>query len=224
MPALDSNVTAFLTQVKNDLSSGPFLDQPTNNIKAAPINFCKAQDIANVLRLLRDACEADTFLDAEISAIMGGKSPSTQQYIGQSGGNEYLITDAFKKLIEFAGGTLPFTAMITTTALAGASTTAIAIDLRGGACRIDEFRGFVIEVDGVRRIVVSNTADGVVTVDKAITAPSGGESVVVGLAHDFLGNTARPKYGAGGQPGDNYRLAEMIQVAQDAVIAYVIPG
>ncbi|MDB5716292.1 MAG: hypothetical protein JWO15_3689 [Sphingomonadales bacterium] len=222
MPALQSNVTAFLTQVKNDLTVGPSLDNNAGILFGAPRNFCSAQDIANVLRLLAAAAGNTSFLAKEITAIMNGKSdPSSQAYVGQIGGSEYLIVDAFFKLISYAGGTLPNgKSMFATTAKAGTSTTVIAVDTRGGKIRIDEFRGYVLSVAGVKAVIVSNTADGFITIDRPITAPSGGEAVLVQHAYDYFGNPARPKTGAGGGPGDNARLALLIQTAQDAVIAY----
>lgn len=227
MPALDSNVTDFLARVKADLSVGPDLngtDGTPGTIHGGPINFCHTQDIANALRLLRDGLtDAGDFLNAEISAIMGGKAPESEQYIGQLGGNEYLIIDAFKKLLDYAGGEFPFVSVFSGVTAAGSTATEVALNLRGGKVRIDEFRGLVIVCDGDRRVVIKNTAEGVVTVDKALpSAPSAGETTVVGLSQDFLGNTARPKYAAGGQPGDNYRLAELIQLTEDAVVAYEI--
>lgn len=221
MSALPANVTAFLTQVKTDLTVGPSLDGNLGVLFGAPRNFCSAQDIANVLRLLAAATGNTGLLQAEISAIMGGKNPSSQQYVGQIGGNEYLIVDAFFKLISYVGGTLPNgKSMLATTANAGTSTTVISVVTRGGKIRIDEFRGYILSVSGVKAKIVSNTADGFITIDRPITAPSGGEAVLVQHAYDYFGNPAMPKTGAGGGPGDNARLALLIQTAQDAVIAY----
>jgi len=222
--SLPANVTAFLTQVINDLTVGPSLDGNLGVLFGPGRNFCSVQDIANVLRLLAAATGNTGLLHNEISAIMSGKDPSTQQYVGQIGGNQYLIIDAFKKLIEYCGGTFPNgKTMFSGTALAGTDPRVIAVDVRGGKVRIDEFRGFVIDVNSVRAVVVSNTADGHVTVDRDLATRTGGESVVVSLAMDFLGNTAFPKTSAGGQPGDNARLALLITTAKNALTAFT-PG
>lgn len=222
--SLPANVTAFLTQVKNDLTVGHALDGPTSPILFAPgRNFCSAQDIANVLRLLAAATGNSALLSAEISAIMKGKDPATQQFIGTVGGNNMLIVDAFKKLIEYCGATFPGgKSMLSTTAIAGTSTTQIAVNLRGGKLRIDELRGYMLTVAGVRSQIMSNTADGVFTIASPITAPSGGETVTVNHAFDVFGIGSEPKVRAGGQPGDNARLAFLIQAAQDAVVAYTV--
>jgi hypothetical protein len=220
MPALNPNVTAFLTQVKNDLRKGHNLDGAPGLLFAPGRNFCSPQDIANVLRLLSVATGNAGLLVKEILAIMNGKLPASQQYVGQAGGNEYLIIDAFFKLISYSGGTLPLGPTIfSTTALAGTSTSVIAINTRGTTLRIDEFRGLVLSVAGVRAVITSNTADGKVTISRPLaTAPVGGEVVLVSHSYDFFGRF--PSSGAGRQPGDNARLAVLIELAEAAVTAF----
>jgi len=217
MPALNANVTAFLTKVKNDLTVGSDLTG-TGSLRAGAVNYVRAQDIANVLRLLRDAAVAGSFLDTEIADIMGGKNCFTEQSIGNYASNG-LVVDAFARLLTYVSGTMPRTVIFSSTALAGTSTTDIALELRGGSLRVDEFRGYRLSVDGVTRTVLRNTAEGVVTLESAITAPSGGEAAIVYLDFDHF-SPARPVSYAGGQPAENARLADLIAVTQAAVIAY----
>lgn len=208
MPALNAAVTAFITRVKNDLSTDP------------GVNFCKAQDLANVLRLLAAGASAGTLVDVDINEIMNGKNPSTGQHIGEFTGMKAAI-NGFNRLIEFASGTMPTTSLFASTALLyntdALTTTKVRVSLRGEILA-DQFRGKTITVDTTSARIVTHDALGYFTLDRAITAVAGGETVTV--VEDWtLFNPAQPQYLIGGQPGENAHLAYLIEVARAAVVA-----
>lgn len=292
--SLPAVVTSFLTKVKTDLSVGQSIG---TNLTMAPMNFVRAQDIANVLRLLQSAM-ADTgtmtatgtgtvytvvdgassfvagsqvgnvvtftgnttaalagaqgvvtsnttttltfsvalpgipvatdtytirgaFVDAAIVQLMDGRNPAVSAPLSSTFAHGGITQDALGRIILTAGGSLAGSVHFTTTALAGTSTTIIAIDTRGTKLIVDEFRGLTASVNGVVTRCIGNT-ETAIYLDRAVTAPAGGEAVI--LRKDTLDNTPnRVKPFAGGQPGDNYRLAGLIDAAQTAVLAYTLP-
>ena len=68
--------------------------------------------------------------------------------------------------------------------------------------------------------VLLTTKDGVFTLSKAITAPSGGEAVTVFFSP---ANDRQPGVHPGGQPAENAMLSNLIGVAQAAVVAFTLP-
>lgn len=65
MPALPTPTTDFLTKIKNDLSVGKDIATPgSGNIRAAALNYLRAQDMATVLELLQDGLDQPTELTA----------------------------------------------------------------------------------------------------------------------------------------------------------------
>lgn len=108
----------------------------------------------------------------------------------------------------------------------GSTTSSLVLNLRGGTLRIDELRHMRVTVAGESRYVVSNTEAGVLTLSAPLTsAPGGAVAVSVEVDEAAHGRVAVPKsrVHAGGQPGDNRVLADLIDRAQTAVIAYTLP-
>lgn len=80
MPALPTEVTAYLTKIKDSLSVGKDLG---SNVKGPALNYLRAQDMASVLRLLQDALQTGnltavsgsttTFVDGASTFVAGSQ-------------------------------------------------------------------------------------------------------------------------------------------------------
>jgi uncharacterized membrane protein len=297
--SLPANVTSFLTAVKASLST----DRTTGTAGLLPPSYSplRAQDLANVLRLLQVAAfntgtmtaagngTTTTFVDGAstfvastmigntvtfasdtttaalrgvtatirsnttttltfnevlpaatatgdtlvitgtvmnyaINALMENKSAATSAPAGDTYAKMLTAQDALCRLTQQLGGTLPSTTIMSTTALAGTSTTSIALALLGVKVRVDEFKGMTLAVNSVARKIISNTEDGVILIDKAITAPSGGESAVISIPETDITPVKTNRYYAGRHGGDNYKMSALINAAQAAVLAFTLPS
>ncbi len=294
---IPANTVTFLTKVKNDLSL--FSNLNTNGAPAAPANFIRSQDMANVLRLLQAVlgqtsnltavgagstttvvdgastfvagsmvgyevtftggtalnigqkrtvisnttttltfapalpaatATSDTytlraaFVDSAINAIMQNKDPATTGFC-PAYPEVRLVQDALVKLLVAVGGSVSPRVMLATTAVASTSTTVVTVNTLGVNLTIDQFKGMQCTVasSGKRRIV-GNT-ENKLTLDAPITAPSGGETVTVGIWPDDDSATGRCiNVLAGGQPRDNSVLATLIDTVQTAIAAWTNPS
>lgn len=160
-----------------------------------------------------------------INSIMENKNPAATAPAGDSYLRMNIAQDALVLLIRRLGGTLPSTHFMTTTALAGTSTTSISINMKGVKARVDEFKNLTCTYDSTNvRKVISNTEDGVLLLDAAVTAPSGGEAVVLSRPEFDITPFTCDSYYAGLNGGDNYRLSALINAAQSAVTAFTLPS
>jgi hypothetical protein len=101
----------------------------------------------------------------------------------------------------------------------GSTTTTVELETAGIPFRIDQFKGqyLTLTSEAPRKIVSSDESS--VTVSHAYSvAPSA--SVAASIAIDLFPSTT---VYAGGQPGDNLRLSNLIDVAQAAVVAFTLP-
>jgi hypothetical protein len=163
------------------------------------------------------------FLNPWINAIMENKNPFTSAPAGSTYSQMRPAQAGLLRLIQQLGGTVPSQTLLTTTAKAGTSTTVISCNTLG-PLQIDQLKGktFTYATTSVRRII-SHTADGVFTLDAAVTAPSGGEAVVVSESELDVTYPKVSNFYSGAHSGDNYKLSNLINAAQAAVLAATVP-
>jgi hypothetical protein len=165
-----------------------------------------------------------TVMNYAINELMENKNPASSAPAGNTYSKMRLTQDALVRLVRQLGGTLPTTTFLSTTALAGTSTTSIAVDLKGLKVRIDEFKGLTFTLSTSIRTVISNTEAGVLTLDSGITAPSGGESITLTKPETDITPFNCDSFYSGYNGGDNYRLSALINAAQTAVTSFTLPS
>lgn len=164
------------------------------------------------------------FVQSHIDDLDEGKGLA-EAPAGSVYGESRTVADALVRLVRQLGASVNNRTMMTTTALAGASDTELALDMKGTSPRIDQFKGLMLDYDGGTDIrkVISNTDAGVLTVAPAVgTNPSGGEAVVLYVAEDDS-STDRQRLVHPGAHQDNAVLADLIDQAQAAVVAFTLP-
>jgi len=107
----------------------------------------------------------------------------------------------------------------------GSSTTVVQLETVGIPFRIDEFRGAKIVVSGEEpRFVVRNDETSVTVQAAYSSAPTATTAVTLTVAADQANKTyGKLSIHPGAQPGENIFLADLIQQAEDAVIAFTLP-
>ena len=164
------------------------------------------------------------FLDAEIAAIAQGatlgNSPTSAPYA-----QWIQILDAADKLALHVGATA-MTGLniniLTQDAIAGGTTTVFPLNLGTTTLKTDELKGYHITVTAIGTVkIASNTEAGVVTTETALgSAPGAVACTVFKSAIDTDANNT-PNL-AGGQPGWNYMLSNIINQLDVLVTAYVV--
>lgn len=108
----------------------------------------------------------------------------------------------------------------------GTSTTQVALRLLGAKLPIDALRGMKLTVQGEEpTYVVSSDEDGVLTLSRALSAvPTAGTPHVLTYPEDDVGSTVpKLRTHSGAQPGENRKLADLVDLLQTAVVAYTLP-
>jgi len=164
------------------------------------------------------------FLNEVISELRDGRT------IGNNGcadghGDLRLVLDGLVRGIRQLGGTLVERTMFSGVTTTGSTTTAIALNIRGGLVRADEFRGLKLNLTGSNPVtVVSNTEAGVCTVSAAVSGGAPGAAVAVTLtvpsdSSNFM--SGRDVHPGGHQ--SSYVLADLLDQFQTAVTNFVLP-
>lgn len=161
-----------------------------------------------------------------IADLREGKGPGDSP-AGSVYGEMRIVTDALIRLIIQLGGTLRERNLgrPNLETVAGSTDTVINLATLGVDFRIDEFRGAKCTIAGESRIVVRNTENSLtLNAPLGSGAPAAATAVAITVAADLPHN----KYGMsvthpGPQPGENIFLADMIDQAQAAVVAFTLP-
>lgn len=151
-----------------------------------------------------------------------GDAPAGSVY-----GDMRIVTDALVRLIIQLGGTLRERNLgrPNLETVAGSTTTVINLNTLGINFRIDEFRGAKCTIAGESRIV-TRSAENSVTLNAPLAGGAPGSAVAVALT--VPADQPHKTYGKlvthpGPQPGENIFLADMIDQAEDAVVAFTLP-
>lgn len=176
-----------------------------------------------------DGLLTSTSMQGAIDALRGGGGLADAPR-GSVYGDMRTVADALNRLTELMGATqaernLGRPGLVTA---AGSTASVINVATQGVNMRIDEMRGAKVVVDSDTtnpRICVQNDENSL-TLNKDLTGgiPAAAEAVVITVPAD----QAHKSYGKlavhpGAQPGENIFLANLIQQAEDAVIAFTLP-
>jgi hypothetical protein len=163
---------------------------------------------------------ADTCIEQLRSGRSLGDAPAANLY-----GDERLVRDTIIRMIRQLGVTVTERTILTGTLSTGSTTTALALNLRGGTARIDQFKGMKVAVTGFpTRTIVGNDEDGVATVNVAYASAPGAVTFSVTVPEDSAdGASSSYTFAPGGQPGNNKMLAELLRQLEAAVVAYTLP-
>lgn len=164
------------------------------------------------------------FLDEVVSELRDGRSIGNASCADGSG-DYRLVLDGLVRGIRQLGGTLVERTMFSGLTTTGSTTTSIALNLRGGLCRVDEFRGRKLTLAGSNPvIVISNTEAGVCTVSTPVSggAPGSGVAVTVKVPSDSSDFQSGRDVHPGGHQS-SYVLADMLEQLQTIVVAFALP-
>lgn len=164
-------------------------------------------------------------VEAIVSKLRDGRSSGSAP-AGNLYGDSRLVTDALVRLTRQLGGTVSNVTQMSGTCGSGSTTTNVVLNMLGTRLRPDQFKGKVLSVGGETRKITGNS-DTAVFFDKALTsAPALDAAYTISLQMDSTDADANYQFAAGGQfPGasQNRRLAELIRIAEAAVVAFVVP-
>src|SRR5690606_27058094 len=121
--------------------------------------------------------------DAAISELRDGRglgdAPAGNVY-----GDSRLVTDILVRMVRQLGKTVSDRVIWSGVTLAGSTTSVVKLDLRGGLLRIDQFKNLKLSDGSGAWKIISNTADGELTIAGSMTPLAAGASVSVSLAQD----------------------------------------
>lgn len=164
------------------------------------------------------------FLDEVIDALRAGRGLGDNG-LADGSGDLRLVLDGLVRGIAQTGGTLRERTLFSGVTTTGSTTTAIALNIRGGALRVDELRGMKLNLTGSNPVkITSNTEEGVCTVSTAVSggAPGSGVAVTVTVpsnSSDFMsGRDVHP-----GAHQSCYVLADLLDQFQTATVAFTLP-
>lgn len=164
------------------------------------------------------------FLNSEIDSIAQGASlgnaPTANQYV------EWIkVLDAADKLALHVGATAISglnVNMLTRNAIAGGTDTVFPLNIGTQTLKTDELKGLHITVTAIGTAkIASNTEAGVVTLETALASAPGAVSCTVFKSAIDTDADNVPNL-AGGQPGWNYMLSDIIDQLDTLVTAYVV--
>ena len=158
-----------------------------------------------------------------IEKLRDGRGPASSP-AGNEYGDSRLVVDALVRMARQLGGTVSDKQLMSGTTASGSTTTKVVLDMLGGRLRPDQFKGMRLDVTGfgVRKIV-GNDESGVF-LDKAYSsAPGSGVAFTISLPQDSTDADANLTFAPGGQPANNRLLAELIRIAEAAVVAFTLP-
>lgn len=169
---------------------------------------------------------AGGLMDAAIEALREGHgladSPRGSVY-----GDARLVSDALTRSIIQLGGTTParnvgWTSLETA---AGSTDTVIVLNTAdSGTFRVDEMRGFNVDISGEERRVLRNDESTLTMTAPFSSAPSAATAVAVYVGEydiSYAGSLGRVHPGR--QNGENAMLAELIDVLEATVVAFTTP-
>ena len=164
------------------------------------------------------------FLDEVISELRDGRNVGDNACADGSG-DYRLVLDGLARGIRQLGGTLRERTMFSGVTASGSTTTEIALNIRGGAVRVDEFRGLKLNLTGSNPVtVISNTEEGVCTVSSAVSGGAPAADVAVTLT--VPSDSSNFQSGRDVHPGahqSSYVLADLLDQFQTAVTSFTLP-
>lgn len=165
------------------------------------------------------------FLNETIADLREGKGLGDSP-AGDIWGDYRVVINGINKGLQTLGATLAERTVYSGVTATGSTTTTIALNLRGGALRIDELAGLKLKLTGSNPVkIISNTEAGVCTVSMPVSGGAPAAAVVVSVtvpsdSTDFrLGRDVHP-----GAHQSNYVLANLLAQLQAAVVAYTLPA
>ena len=117
MPALPTELTDFLTRIKDSLSVGPALTKPPVTIRGAAANYLRAQDLFTALELMQGMLDTvnltatggttTTVVDGAATFVAGRQIGNTVTFVGGPlAGETAVVVDNSTTTLAF-GSTLP---------------------------------------------------------------------------------------------------------------------
>ena len=171
------------------------------------------------------------FVQGAVDALRGTRDGSAQTIGAAPPGNVYgdmrTVADALSRLTVQLGQTqnernLGRPGLVT---IADSTTTVVQLEGYGQNYRVDQFRGAKIVVGSEDPRIVTRSDETSVTVNKALSAaPAASVAVTITVAADQAHKTfGKLAIHPGAQPGENIFLSDLIQQAEDAVVAFTLP-
>lgn len=157
-----------------------------------------------------------------IAKLRDGRGPGDSP-AGHWLSDSRLVTDALVRMARQLGGTVSDVTIFSGVTKAGSTTTRVVLDNLGTAMRPDMYKNLRLVISGQTRKIVGND-DVAVFFDLPLSgAPSASTSLTISKATDGTDASDNLKFAAGGQPGGNVRLADLIRVCEAAVVAFTLP-
>lgn len=161
--------------------------------------------------------------DVAIEKLRDGKGLADAP-AGSVYGDVYTVQDALVRGLEQLNASLAQQKVFSGVVLAGTTDELVLVNTRGGELRNDEFRGLKVVVDGTHVRTIYNHVGNAFPMVPALSAvPDPGDTFEVFVPVDQTYSANFIKAHPGGQPGDNYRLADLIDQLEAAVEAFVLP-
>lgn len=148
-----------------------------------------------------------------------GSAPAANVY-----GDSRLVVDALVRMIRQLGGSVSGTSIMAGNTAAGSTTSRVVLDMLGVALRPDQLKNRVITIAGESRKIVGNDENAVFFLKPLSSAPAAATAFTIVRPVDSTDADAHITFAPGGQPADNRRLAELIRIAEAAVVAFVLPA